>query len=251
MPKQFPNNRNVIRIINELREYLFSDYFNDWQNNYQDFTEFENAIKEKLKTEISIVLDDDRDIAAIVEELFAELPKIKEILELDAQAGYSGDPAATGIDEIILCYPGFFAIAVHRIAHFMDKLNIPLFPRMMSNYAHSKTGIDIHPRATIGKHFFIDHGTGVVIGETTIVGDYVKIYQGVTLGGLSTKGGQKLAGIKRHPTIEDNVTIYAGATILGGNTVIGHDSTIGGNTFVIESIPANTQIRNNYQIQHQ
>jgi len=243
MVKQFPNNRNVIRIVNELREYLYCDYFNDWQNNYQNFTEFENALKEKLRTEISLVLDVKQDVSALVDRLFDELPEIKAKLDLDAQAGFDGDPAATGIEEIILCYPGFFAIIVHRIANYMAKLDIPLLPRMMSNYAHSKTGIDIHPRATIGKHFFIDHGTGVVIGETSIVGDRVKIYQGVTLGGLSTKGGQKLAGIKRHPTIEDNVTIYAGATILGGNTIIGHDSTIGGNTFVIESIPANTQIR--------
>ena len=245
MTKQFPNNRNVIRIINELREYLYCDYFNDWQNNYQDFKAFEAAIKMKLETEIKLVLSDDRDISVIVEAIFQELPVIKAKLDLDAQAGYSGDPAATGIDEIILCYPGFFAIIVHRIAHFMAQLEIPLLPRMMSNYAHSKTGIDIHPKATIGDYFFIDHGTGVVIGETSIVGNNVKIYQGVTLGGLSTKGGQKLAGVKRHPTIEDNVTIYAGATILGGQTIIGHDSTIGGNTFVIESIPANTQIRNN------
>ena len=246
MKKIFPNNRTVIRVINELREYLYPEHFQDWEIRYQKYEKLEVSIKEKLEEILCVatIEQENIDCHQLVVSFFKELPEIKQRLDKDAEAGYSGDPAAQSIDEIILSYPGFFAILVHRLAHFLFLKNIPLIPRMMSEYAHSKTGIDIHPGASIGDYFFIDHGTGVVIGETTIVGNNVKLYQGVTLGALSTKGGQKIAGKKRHPTIEDNVVIYAGTTILGGNTVIGHDSVIGGNTFIIESIPANTNIRN-------
>jgi len=158
------------------------------------------------------------------------------------EAAYDGDPAAFNKPEIIFSYPGLYAIMVNRIAHELYLLNVPLLPRIMTEYAHTKTGIDIHPGATLGKYFFIDHGTGIVIGETTEIGDNVKIYQGVTLGALSTRDGQKLHGKKRHPTIEDNVTIYAGASILGGNTVIGHDTVIGGNAFITTSIPCYTRV---------
>ena len=144
---------------------------------------------------------------------------------------FDGDPAAYNYNEIILCYPGLLAITTNRIAHELHLLGVPLIPRMMTEHAHSKTGIDIHPGATIGKNFFIDHGTGIVVGETTIIGDNVKVYQGVTIGALSTRGGQKLKGVKRHPTIEDNVIIYAGASILGGETVIGRGAVIGSNAF--------------------
>ena len=157
-------------------------------------------------------------------------------------AAFEGDPAATGYDEIVLAYPGLYAITVYRLAHELYRLGVPLIPRMMTEIAHGTTGIDIHPGATIGSHFFIDHGTGIVIGQTTVIGDYVKLYQGVTLGGLSTRGGQSLAGVKRHPTIEDRVTIYAGATILGGDTVIGSGCVIGANAFITSSIPANTTV---------
>lgn len=170
------------------------------------------------------------------------LPYVREMIQTDLEAAYDGDPAAFNKPEIILCYPGMFAIMVNRIAHELHLLGVPIIPRMMTEYAHAKTGIDIHPGATIGKYFFIDHGTGIVIGETTEIGNNVKIYQGVTLGALSTREGQKLHGKKRHPTIEDNVTIYAGASILGGETVIGHDSVIGANAFITASIPANTKI---------
>ncbi|NLV92887.1 MAG: serine acetyltransferase [Firmicutes bacterium] len=169
-----------------------------------------------------------------------QLPAIRDILMTDVQAAYDGDPAAKSYDEIILAYPGMYAIFVHRIAHELAKLGYSLMARIMSEHAHSKTGIDIHPGATIGKSFFIDHGTGVVIGETTIIGDNVKIYQGVTLGALSfpkDKDGRVIKGQKRHPTIEDNVTIYAGATVLGGNTVVGEGSVIGGNVWLTESVP--------------
>lgn len=175
-------------------------------------------------------------------EFFDQLPKIQKSLLKDVQAAYDGDPAAQSKEEIIFSYPGLFAIFVYRIAHELYIRSVPFVPRIMTEYAHGKTGIDINSGAQIGESFFIDHGTGIVIGETTVIGDYVKLYQGVTLGGLSTRGGQKLSGVKRHPTIEDHVTIYAGATILGGETVIGRNSVIGGNTFITESVPENSRI---------
>ena len=162
----------------------------------------------------------------ITHEFFEKLPKIREYLDTDVQACYTGDPAAYSKEEIILSYPGLFATSINRIAHELYLLKVPLIPRMMTEYAHSKTGIDIHPGATIGKYFMIDHGTGIVIGETSIIGEHVKMYQGVTIGGLSTRGGQALKGVKRHPTIENDVTIYAGASILGGDTIIGEGSVI-------------------------
>ena len=165
-----------------------------------------------------------------------KLPEIRETLATDVQAAYNGDPAAYSIEEIIFSYPGIFAITVYRIAHELWLLDIPMIPRIMSEYAHNLTGIDIHPGATIGKYFFIDHGTGIVIGETTVIGDNVKIYQGVTLGGLSTRKGQQLKGVKRHPTIGDNVTIYSNTSILGGDTVIGNNVVIGGNAFIVSSV---------------
>jgi serine O-acetyltransferase len=176
-------------------------------------------------------------------ELLERLVGIQQLLYKDAKAGFEGDPAARSIDEVILTYPGFFAVFVYRIAHFLFLKDVPFVPRIMSEHAHSVTGIDIHPGAEIGEHFFIDHGTGVVIGETAVIGNNVKLYQGVTLGALSTKIGQKLAGIKRHPVIEDNVTIYSGASILGGETVIGRNSTIGGNMFITKSIPPDETVK--------
>lgn len=175
-------------------------------------------------------------------EFFEQLPRIQKLLLKDVQAGFDGDPAAGSKEEIIFSYPGLFAIFVYRIAHELYIREVPFIPRIMTEYAHGKTGIDIHSGAQIGESFFIDHGTGVVIGETTIIGNNVKLYQGVTLGGLSTRGGQKLSGKKRHPTIEDNVTIYSGASILGGETVIGKNSVIGGNTFITSSVPANSRV---------
>lgn len=175
-------------------------------------------------------------------DFFSKIPKIREYLDTDIDAAFDGDPAARDRTEIIIAYPGLYAITVHRIAHELSLMNIPYIPRIMSEHAHSKTGVDIHPGASIGKHFFIDHATGIVIGETSIIGEHVKVYQGVTIGALSTKDGQLLHGVKRHPTIEDNVTLYAGATVLGGNTVIGHDSIIGGSAFVTRSIEPNTSV---------
>ena len=175
-------------------------------------------------------------------EFFRNIPQVRSIVETDVQAFYDGDPAAYSIDEIIFCYPGLFAVTVYRLAHVLYSLGVPMVPRIMSEHAHSVTGIDINPGATIGKYFFIDHGTGIVVGETTVIGDHVKIYQGVTLGALTTRGGQSLRGVRRHPTIEDNVTIYAGASILGGETVIGRDCVIGSNVFITHSIPCCTTV---------
>ncbi|MBR2553689.1 MAG: serine acetyltransferase [Aeriscardovia sp.] len=178
----------------------------------------------------------------ICHAFFEKLPAIRECVETDLLATLDGDPAASSYEEIILAYPGLIAITTYRLAHELYLLNVPVIPRLMTEYAHSRTGIDIHPGATIGRNFFIDHGTGIVVGETSVIGDNVKIYQGVTIGALSTRGGQKLSGKKRHPTIEDNVVIYAGASILGGDTVIGRNSVIGGNTFITSSVPADTRV---------
>jgi len=177
-----------------------------------------------------------------VEGFLDELPAIRRALSLDMQANFRGDPAAKSEDEVILSYPGFQAITVHRLAHYFWDAQVPLIPRMMSEMVHGNTGIDIHPGAKIGESFFIDHGTGVVIGETTVIGNNVKLYQGVTLGALSVK--KEEGRRKRHPTIEDDVTIYSNATILGGETTIGRGSVIGGNVWITESVPPNTRVYN-------
>ncbi|MDR2757783.1 MAG: serine acetyltransferase [Spirochaetaceae bacterium] len=176
----------------------------------------------------------------IVNDFFDELPQIRYALALDMKAAFKGDPAAKSTEEVIVSYPGFEAITVHRLAHFFWVRDVPLIPRIMSELVHGSTGIDIHPGAQIGDSFFIDHGTGVVIGETTVIGKNVKLYQGVTLGALSVK--KEEADKKRHPTIEDDVTIYSGATILGGQTVIGRGCTIGGNVWLTESVPPYTMV---------
>jgi serine O-acetyltransferase len=180
----------------------------------------------------------DAEAGRLTATFLATLPELRRLLALDAKAAFDGDPAAHSTDETIFCYPGVDAIFIHRMAHELYKLSVPLLPRMMAEYAHNETGIDIHPGATIGESFFIDHGTGVVIGETCIIGNRVKMFHGVTLGAISTKGGQAWKGSKRHPTIEDDVTIYSGAIILGGDTVIGKGCTIGGSVFITKSIPA-------------
>lgn len=212
-----------------------------------------------LNRQISIALQGDARFAGMTMEqigseaqqislaFFNAIPKVRALAQTDVQAGYDGDPAACSKDEVIYSYPGLFAITVQRLAHELHILGVPLLPRIMTEHAHSVTGIDIHPGATIGSYFFIDHGTGVVIGETTTIGDHVRIYQGVTLGSLTTRGGQSLRGSKRHPTIGDNVTIYAGASILGGDTIIGSGSVVGSNAFIISSIGPNTAVRSKAQ----
>lgn len=242
----------LIKVTEEIRRVLFPGFFDERRvrSEYIKFLIGERLefIQYNLKKQIAKAFGT-RDLcsgcqrSAINEKAeetthkFIELiPKIREYLYTDIQAAYDGDPAAYSTDEIIFSYPGVFAITVYRIAHELWNLGVPMIPRIMTEYAHNITGIDIHPGASIGKYFFIDHGTGIVIGETTIIGNNVKIYQGVTLGALSTRKGQQLKGVKRHPTIGDNVTIYSGTTVLGGDTVIGNGATIGGNAFIVSSI---------------
>lgn len=264
-----PDKEMLIDVLLSLRKIIFPGYFRN--EAYRVYTVRNNIsmlledLIFKLIRQITIVLRYDPEYETADEETIAEhaesitfeflnrIPKIREYIETDVEASFAGDPAAYNMDEIIYSYPGLFAILVNRIAHELFLLNVPLIPRILTEYAHSQTGIDIHPGATIGKYFFIDHGTGIVIGETTEIGDNVKIYQGVTLGALSTRGGQSLRNKKRHPTIEDNVTIYSGASILGGETVVGKNAVIGGNAFITKSIPAgakvsikNQELRYNY-----
>ena len=199
-----------------------------------------------LQKEIALLCPG-RDAKEIVDEFLAALPEVRRLVDTDVQAAYDGDPAATSRMEVVMAYPGLYAVTIHRLAHVLYKLKVPIIPRVMSELAHSKTGIDIHPGATIGESFFIDHGTGVVIGETTVIGRNVRLYQGVTLGGLSfdkDSSGALVKGLKRHPNIEDNVVIYANATILGGDTTIGHDSEIGGNVWIKESVPPYSRVYN-------
>lgn len=253
-----PNKEVIIDIIEKLLKIIYPGYYRDrayksYHANHHLSTLIEDVLY-RLSRQIAKVskfcpkLDGkcreqiEKESYEITVDFLRQIPKIREYLEGDLQAALEGDPAANSYGEIILAYPGLLAITINRLAHELFVRSVPLIPRIMTEYAHSVTGIDIHPGATIGKHFFIDHGTGIVVGETTIIGDNVKIYQGVTLGALSTRGGQKLKNAKRHPTIEDNVTIYSGASILGGETVIGRDSVIGGNAFITKSIPAGTTV---------
>jgi len=205
-----------------------------------------DEIAADLEKEIALLCPG-RDAGEIVRQFVARLPEVRRLVDTDIDAAYDGDPAATSRMEVVMSYPGLYAVTVHRLAHELYLLKVPIVPRVMSELAHSKTGIDIHPGATIGERFFIDHGTGVVIGETTVIGRNVRLYQGVTLGGLSfdkDASGALVKGQKRHPNIEDNVVIYANATILGGTTTIGHDSEIGGNVWIKDSVPPFSRVYN-------
>jgi len=192
------------------------------------------SLQSQFKTVLSAVIGDQQLLQKVTDDFFAALPELHELLLKDAQAILAFDPAAGSEEEVVSAYPGFYATAVYRMSHFLWKAGVSILPRLFTEYAHGKTGIDIHPGATIGESFSIDHGTGVVIGETTVIGNQVKLYQGVTLGALSV--AKENAKSKRHPTIQDNVTVYSGATILGGDTVIGHDSIIGGNVWLTYSV---------------
>ena len=253
-----PDKSEVQELVNNLFQIVYPGYFRDRTYKiYNPKNSFAVIIEDTfyhLNKQIRLALDYSKERAAlddnqrdeesyrIVKLFFAKIPKIREYLETDLLATFEGDPSAGCYEEIILAFPGLFAITVYRMAHELYLENVPVLPRLMTEYAHSLTGIDIHPGATIGKHFFIDHGTGIVVGETSIIGENVKIYQGVTIGALSTRGGQRLSGKKRHPTICDNVTIYANASILGGNTVIGENTVIGGNSFITSSVVPNSKV---------
>ncbi len=249
-----PSRQEIIDIINETRDIIFPGYFTT-ENSIGQFCDYYASSKishvyESLKTQVEAALlyngESEGKAAKNAEDISADfiekLPEIQKMLLKDVQAGFDGDPAAKSKEDIIFSYPGLYAIFVYRISNVLYKQNVPFIPRIMTEHAHSKTGIDINSGATIGEYFFIDHGTGIVIGETCEIGNNVKLYQGVTLGALSTRSGQQLSGVKRHPTIEDNVTIYAGSTILGGETVIGRESIIGGNCFITKSVPPHTKV---------
>jgi serine O-acetyltransferase len=253
-----PGRESIDSIVRGLEELLFPGFLENLCTDKDTLRKITNAKVNLLSTELCNEVEKSlsfsarlgdlncgnkgcRAVAAlVVDEFFEELSKIRTILAKDLEAAVLGDPAAMSADEVILSYPGFQAITVHRIAHFFYSRQIPLIPRMMSELVHRRIGIDIHPGAEIGESFFIDHGTGVVIGETSVIGKNVKIYQGVTLGALSVRKTQ--SGKKRHPTIEDDVTIYANATILGGGTVIGKGSIIGGSVWITQSVPAESKI---------
>lgn len=256
--RTFPNRQTAIGILQDIECLIFPGFSTSEAITPQNIRyitgERVNRVIPLLTQEIqkaftysasAVNLEYDADMEQeIAGGLLNELPEIRRKLILDANAIYNGDPAAVCFDEVVTSYPGLEAIMVHRIAHFLFKKGVPVLPRIMSEYVHGKTGIDIHPGATIGESFFIDHGTGIVIGETCIIGNNVKIYQGVTLGALSVE--KELQNTKRHPTIEDDVTVYSGATILGGRTVIGRGATVGGNTWITRSIAPGTTVVAHY-----
>ena len=256
-----PSRDEILEIVKLLLELFYPGYFGR-----QDLTDENLAfhvgnllstLREKLERQVETCLCfaaecDGRpahpcseEARRTTERFLACLPAVRDALVLDVQAAYDGDPAASSLDEVILAYPGMLAVTVHRVAHELQAMGVPLMPRIMSEWAHSRSGADIHPGARIGKSFFIDHSTGVVVGETTMIGSNVKLYQGVTLGALSIprdERGRVIRDTKRHPTVEDGVTIYANATVLGGRTVIGTDSVLGGSVFVTESVPPSTRV---------
>jgi serine O-acetyltransferase len=260
--EDLPSKQAVIGILEDLLTVIYPGYFGEANVNKSNikyfvgsmlssiYSRLVNEVEKSLKylSRIFGVGSEEtcrRRARMVVKEFLERIPEIRALLSGDIQAAYEGDPAAKSTDEVILSYPCVLAIATYRIAHELWIRGVPLIPRIMTEYAHSKTGIDIHPGAKIGKNFFIDHGTGVVIGETTDIGDNVKIYQGVTLGALSfprDERGKIMKGLKRHPTVGNNVVIYSGATILGGETVIGDGAVIGGNAWITSSIPSGTKV---------
>lgn len=248
---KIPQNREVIKIIKLTKELVYPGYFStkDLSETSNKFTtkrlvkKLHKILKKQIKYALLYLADEEKSkiiakqSCVLCIEFIKRIPKIREMIKKDVDAHFLSDPAAFNRDQIIISYPGLYAIVIYRMAHELDDLGVAVIPRMMSEFAHRETGIDINPKAKIGASFFIDHGTGVVIGETTVIGDHVKIYQGVTLGAMSLRKGQGLKGVKRHPTIGNHVTIYSNASILGGETFVGDYSIIGANTFITGSIP--------------
>jgi serine O-acetyltransferase len=252
-----PSSAMVVQILETLRELLFPGFFGTQglagerlrARVVTKMSEVEEALTEQIRRAFAhrgaVDKSADKTPEEIVRAFLLDLPRIRRTLALDVQAAYDGDPVASSLDEVISSYPSVNAVTAYRLAHVLHKLNVPLIPRMMTEHAHASTGIDIHPATIIGEAFFIDHGTGVVIGGTAVIGNRVKIYQGVTLGAFSfpkDKDGNLIRDTKRHPTIEDDVVIYAGATILGGTTVIGKGSAIGGNVWLTKSVPPYSKV---------
>lgn len=252
-----PDKEAIVQILGKLMGIVYAGYFRNRDLKlYEPATCIALMVEDcmfRLQRQISMVLPYSPDWAGKSQQeleqeaerltctFFERIPEVRALLDTDLQAILDGDPAAANKDEIIYSYPGFYTITVYRLAHELFRLGVPMIPRMMAEHAHSRTGIDIHPGATIGRYFFIDHGTGIVIGETTVIDEHVKLYQGVTLGALSTSGGQALKGVKRHPTIRSNVTIYSNASVLG-DIVVDHDSVIGGGVFITEGVAAGTRV---------
>lgn len=245
---RLPDRQAVILLIKDIRRLIFPAYYGEaalMSLAPEDYAALLlERIEKQLQRQIALTLPEEQEAQAaeLAAEMVTKLPQIARQVQMDLDATFDGDPAAGSREEILFSYPGLFAILVYRVAHELYRLHIPILPRMMSEYAHSHTGIDIHPGAQIGDYFFIDHGTGIVVGETTVIGDRVKLYQGVTLGALSTRDGHHSLPGKRHPTVEDDVTIYSGASILGGDTVIGRGSVVGGNAFLTDSVQKDTRV---------
>ena len=245
---RLPDRQAVILLIKDIRRLIFPAYYGEaalMSLAPEDYAALLlERIEKQLQRQIVLTLPEEQEAQAaeLAAEMVTKLPQIARQVQMDLEATFDGDPAAGSREEILFSYPGLFAILVYRVAHELYRLHIPILPRMMSEYAHSHTGIDIHPGAQIGDYFFIDHGTGIVVGETTVIGDRVKLYQGVTLGALSTRDGHHSLPGKRHPTVEDDVTIYSGAAILGGDTVIGRGSVVGGNAFLTSSVQKDTRV---------
>lgn len=236
-----PPTKAILTFFHELMGVLFPPYAQENVGSFEDFEERIRAMKLDMgKILYTNLLHEGHQPEEVAQKFFQDIPEIYEKLLKDIDATFAGDPAAQSKDEVIRTYPGFYAIAAYRIAHKLSHLGVKSIPRLLTEHAHSVTSIDIHPHATIGEYFCIDHGTGVVIGETSLIGNYVKIYQGVTLGALSVS--KEDASVKRHPTLEDYVVVYSGATILGGNTVIGHHSIVGGNVWLTRSIPPHSKV---------
>lgn len=245
---RLPGRSAIIAILKDLRRLMFPAYFGDEElmalepENYAAL--LMERIEKQLAAQIALALPEEKAACArvLAGQIIERLPAIQATLLTDVEAIFDGDPAAQNREEVVFAYPGLFAIFAYRVAHELYLQKVPIIPRMMTEYAHSRTGIDIHPGATIGSYFFIDHGTGIVVGETTVIGDHVKLYQGVTLGALSPRGGHTSLPGKRHPTVEDGATIYSGASILGGSTVIGANSVVGGNAFLTASVSPETRV---------
>ena len=245
---RLPSRSAIITILNDLRRLMFPAYFGDEElmalepENYAAL--LMDRIEKQLAAQIALALPEEKAACAkvLAGQIIDCLPAVQSTLLTDVEAIFDGDPAAQNKEEVVFAYPGLFAIFAYRVAHELYLRHVPIIPRMMTEYAHSRTGIDIHPGATIGSYFFIDHGTGIVVGETTVIGDHVKLYQGVTLGALSPRGGHTSLPGKRHPTVEDGATIYSGASILGGSTVIGANSVVGGNAFLTASVSPETRV---------
>ncbi len=245
---RLPSRGAIISLLNDLRRLMFPAYFGDEELMALEMENYAalliGRIEKQLVEQIALAMPEEKADCArtLAAQVVEQLPAIQALLLTDVEAIFDGDPAAQNKEEIVFAYPGLFAIFAYRVAHELYLRHVPIIPRMMTEYAHSRTGIDIHPGATIGAYFFIDHGTGIVVGETSVIGDHVKLYQGVTLGALSPRAGHASLPGKRHPTVESGATIYSGASILGGDTIIGANSVVGGNAFLTASVSPETRV---------